>query len=100
MKKIVLLCAAGMSTSLLVTKMRKAAEEVNYECTIDAYPIAEADTVGKDADIILLGPQVRFDLEKIKKKLPDKIVAAIDMRSYGMVNGKKILEDARKLMVD
>lgn len=100
MKKIVLLCAAGMSTSLIVNKMKVAAKEANYECEINAYPIAEADTVGKDADVILLGPQVRFDLDKVKKKLPEKIVAAIDMRSYGLVNGKKILEDARKLMGD
>ena len=32
MRKVVLLCAAGMSTSLLVNKMRDAAKEEGYDC--------------------------------------------------------------------
>ena len=42
MKKIVLLCSAGMSTSMLVKKMQAAAEAENYACEIAAYPMAEA----------------------------------------------------------
>ena len=41
MKKIVLLCSAGMSTSMLVKKMQAAAEAENYACEIAAYPMAE-----------------------------------------------------------
>lgn len=41
MRKIVLLCNAGLSTSMLVDKMRKEAEAIGYECTINAYPVAE-----------------------------------------------------------
>ena len=40
MRKIVLLCAAGMSTSALVKKMQAAAEAENYACDIAAYPVA------------------------------------------------------------
>lgn len=32
MRNIVLFCAAGMSTSLLVNKMKEAAAKENYEC--------------------------------------------------------------------
>ena len=42
MKKIILLCAAGMSTSMLVKKMQEAAAAENFECEIAAYPTAEA----------------------------------------------------------
>ena len=34
MKKIMLVCSAGMSTSLLVTKMEQAAEKVGDEVEI------------------------------------------------------------------
>ena len=37
MKKVVLLCTLGMSTSLLVSKMRKAAKELGIECSIVKY---------------------------------------------------------------
>ncbi len=98
MKKIVLLCAAGMSTSMLVTKMRKAAEELNYECDINAYGTSEASRVGEDADVILLGPQVRFELNKIKSLFPNKPVEAIEMAAYGMMDGKKVLTTAIALI--
>ena len=42
MKKIVLLCASGMSTSMLVKKMQEAAKAENYDCEIAAYSAAEA----------------------------------------------------------
>lgn len=42
MKNIMLCCAAGMSTSLLVTKMEKAAKEQNIEAKIWAVPVEEA----------------------------------------------------------
>lgn len=69
MKKIILLCAAGMSTSLLVNKMRKVAEDETEQYEIEAYPVAEAVEKAADADVILLGPQVRFQESKVKKLL-------------------------------
>ena len=41
MKKILLVCSAGMSTSLLVSKMKASAENQKIECEINA--TAEAD---------------------------------------------------------
>lgn len=91
MKNIVLLCAAGMSTSLLVTKMKEAAEKKGFECDINAYPMSEAADKGKDADAILLGPQVQFNLNKVKAMFPDKIVDSIDMQAYGRMDGESVL---------
>ena len=42
MKKIVLLCAAGMSTTMLVKKMQDAAAAEGLECTITAYAQSDA----------------------------------------------------------
>ena len=100
MKKIVLLCAAGMSTSLLVTKMQKAAADEGLECDINAYPIAQAKEAGADADIILLGPQVRFNLAKIKEQCPNCPVEAIDMAAYGMMDGAKVIKRVKEVLGD
>ncbi|MDK2813802.1 PTS system oligo-beta-mannoside-specific EIIB component [bioreactor metagenome] len=98
MKKIVLLCAAGMSTSLLVTKMQAAADKSGFACEIRAYGVAQAPTVIPEADVVLLGPQVKYTLAKFQKEYADKKIAAIDMRVYGMVDGEKALEQARTIM--
>jgi cellobiose PTS system EIIB component len=98
MKNIVLFCAAGLSTSLLVTKMEKAAESEGFECKIAAYSLNESKTYGPDADIILLGPQVRYNLDKVKSDFPQKPVEIIDMRQYGMMDGKGVLDMVHKVL--
>jgi PTS system cellobiose-specific IIB component len=97
MRKIVLLCAAGMSTSALVRKMKDAAKDEGYDCDISAHSVAEAKNYA-DADIILLGPQVRYRLQEVQKLLPDNKVEVIDMKDYGMMNGKAVLDHARTVM--
>ena len=102
MKKIMLVCAAGMSTSLLVTKMEKAAAAMGDEVEIFALPISEGEKRVGDVDCILLGPQVRFNLGKIKEEAakvnPGLPVDVIDMKDYGMMNGEKVYNYAKKLM--
>ena len=98
MKKIILLCAAGMSTSMLVKKMQEPAAAENFECEIAAYPTAEAKDKASDADVILLGPQVRFAKAKVEAACPGIPVEAIDMKLYGRMDGKGVLETAKKLI--
>lgn len=100
MRKVVLLCAAGMSTSILVKKISEAAQAINYDLEVNAYSISEAKNVVPTADIVLLGPQVRFNLSKIKAEFPDKIVEVIDMRDYGTMNGKNVVTMIKKLLND
>ncbi|MEY8353892.1 PTS sugar transporter subunit IIB [Lachnospiraceae bacterium 54-53] len=100
MKNIVLFCAAGMSTSLLVNKMKEAAAKENYECRINAYALAKTREMGPDADIILLGPQVRFNKAAVEKDCPGKIIECIDMQAYGTMNGAKVIAQVRKLLKD
>ena len=99
MKKIMLVCSAGMSTSLLVTKMQKAAQEKNIEVEIFACSESEAKAKYHEVDILLLGPQVRFLLSKIQKAVEGKNipVAVIDSIDYGTMNGAVVLEKALKL---
>lgn len=100
MREIVLLCAAGMSTSLLVNKMKEAAAAEGYECNINAYPVATAKDKGSKADVVLLGPQVRFSKGKVEKECPGVPVDCIDMQAYGTMNGKKVIDQAKKLLGD
>jgi len=99
MKKILLVCSAGMSTSLLVTKMQEVAKEQGVEAEIWAVGEAEASSNWEKADVLLLGPQVRFLEGKIKDMVGGKIpVDVIDMRAYGTMDGKTVLKQALDLI--
>lgn len=98
MKNILLVCSAGMSTSLLVTKMQKAAVEANIDINIWATGSGNYKNEIDKADAILLGPQVRFMLNEVKIHSKGKPVEVIDMISYGKIDGKAVLNHALKLV--
>ena len=98
MKKIVLFCGAGMSSSLLVLKIRDAALAENYECKVEAYTTANPQ-YAKVADVVLIGPQVRYQLKELQNEL-NCPVEVIDEAAYGSMNGVKILAQARKVLKD
>ncbi|HBI09738.1 MAG TPA: PTS sugar transporter subunit IIB [Franconibacter pulveris] len=100
MKNIVLCCAAGMSTSMLVQRMKDAAQKKGVEVSVKAVPVAEFKENLEGADIILLGPQVKYEqakLQAIAEPLGKK-VAVIDMMDYGMMKGDAVLDKARKML--
>ncbi len=98
MKKILLVCNAGMSTSMLVAKMKKAAEAKGADVSIEAKSLSEAKAEISEVDIVLLGPQIRYELNNVKKIAGSVPVEAIDMRDYGMMNGEKVLAHAMEVM--
>ncbi len=94
MVKIKLFCASGMSTSVLVSKMRDAAKARRIECEINAYSESKLDEHLDSMDVALLGPQVGYTLRKVKEKCdPAGVpVGVIPMVDYGMMNGSKVLD--------
>lgn len=97
MKKIYLFCAAGMSTSMMVNKMKAAAKDLGMECEIEAYAVAEVEERAKTADIVLLGPQVRFRLDEVKGKCTCP-VECIEPRDYGTMNGANVMKHVKEVL--
>jgi len=65
------------------------------EATIWAVGDAESIDEVKKADIILLGPQVRYLEKKMNERVKnEKPVLVIDMMAYGTMNGAKVLDQA------
>lgn len=93
-RRIYLFCSAGMSTSLLVSKMKAQAEKYEVPVIIEAWPETLAAEKGKDADLVLLGPQIAYMLPEIQKVLPGKPVEVIDSAMYGKIDGLGVLKAA------
>lgn len=100
MKKILLVCSAGMSTSLLVSKMKVSAKEIGVDCIINAVAESELKDYERDIDVLLLGPQVRFLFNKLKNKFGEQgvPVSVINTVDYGTMNGTKVLKYALDLI--
>ena len=91
---ILLLCTAGISTTFLVQKMREHASKMNMQANIWSCSSHESNQEINKADVILLGPQLRYLLDKVQMLANDKPVRVLDMRTFGSLDGAQALEIA------
>ncbi len=98
MKRIMFICSAGMSTSLLVTKVETAAKAKGIDVKVWAVSESEAKNFYDDVDVILLGPQVRFLKGKVVSAIAGKDVKVdvVETVSYGRMDGEAVLAQAMK----
>ncbi len=100
MKKILFVCSAGMSTSLLVQKTQAVVDQKGDSMEITALAEAAAKSQYDTCDLILLGPQVRFLLKNIQKEVEGKgiPVEVIDTLSYGRMDGEAVYNQIKKAL--
>ncbi|KII75305.1 PTS sugar transporter subunit IIB [Vibrio renipiscarius] len=98
-KKIFLVCSAGMSTSMVVNKMRDAANNKGMEAEIKAYSISEFADVVDQYEICMVAPQIKYEFERLSGICAEKGVKCgqIGMMEYGMLNGAAVLDAALAL---
>ena len=94
--KILLVCNAGMSTGIMKMKLEQEAKARGLEASVDATPMVELGDNLEETSIILLGPQIRFALDDIKKQAEGIPVMAIASKDFGMMNAKKVRDEALK----
>ena len=93
--KILLICANGLSTSILMNKMQKWGKEKNIELEVRAVPMSEYLNVYKNFDYILIGPQISYQYNEIKANAIDVPVEKISPMDYGMSNVENIMKQVK-----
>ena len=81
--KILLVCNAGMSTGIMKMKLEQEAKTRGLDASVDAIPMVE---LGDNLE----GTSV------IKKQAEGSPVMAIAAQDFGMMNAKKVLDEALK----
>lgn len=89
MLNILIVCNAGMSSGILARKMQDAA---NGEATVKAMGVSEYQDSIENIDVILVGPQIRFQLNEIKANTGIPAMT-IDLAKYGVLDAEGILKD-------
>ncbi|MBU2699721.1 PTS system cellobiose-specific IIB component [Sporomusaceae bacterium BoRhaA] len=98
---IILVCASGMSTSLLVDKMVAEGERRGlkgmhvFACSID-----ELQDYIDRFDVVLIGPQLRYREKDVAvlAKSRGKKYSVINLMSYGMMDGRQVLDQALNML--
>lgn len=95
---IVLLCNLGMSTGILVKRLEDEAKNRGLDAAVKAYPLIELEEHLEGTDIVLLGPQIRFALDDVKKQAAGIPVMTISPQDFGLMNAKKVLDEIQKIL--
>lgn len=89
--KLLLICAAGASTSILMRKLKKYADGKGLDFDVAARSMAEYEDCYREYDVILLGPQISYKKNQIIENTgkPVDVVAQLD---YALGNAENIFK--------
>ena len=98
--KILLVCAAGMSTSLVKKKIVAAFGPEEEGWTIDAEASEKLEAIIEEYDVILLGPQIAYKKAQLLEIANEynKPLDAISPVDYGMGKGANIVNQIKKMI--
>lgn len=93
MEKVIIVCEAGITTSLLVRKLNDLAQEKEQDIDIQSKSLEEGlDYIKEhDVDVVLLGPQIHQSAKNYEVSTNAK-VAKISVEDYNTMNVYSIFE--------
>jgi len=92
--KILLCCLAGVTSTLFSSKLKDAAARKRVDATVwSASEVAVEYSIGL-ADVVLVEPQLRSSIDKIKALEPGKPVILISEEDFKNFNAMKIFDMA------
>ena len=95
-----MLCAMGMSTSLLVNKMKDAAKKSGEEVTIVAMAKDAFDAYNGETDVLLIGPQIRHMDAELKEKYEPKGIKVFPMSAVTGQGVKELLYEVNDMLAN
>ena len=94
---VLLVCAGGMSTSILMKKLQQYRDEQGVAGQIKAVGLSAYEDVYQDYDVILMGPQVAYRQSEVEKATGVP-VAAIPPLDYAVGDSAHIFKLAENLV--
>ena len=76
--------------------MQETADNLGLEMDVKAASISGSDDACKDADLLLLTPQVAFKLDVVKMTFPDKKIDVIDANAFATLDTQAIIAQINK----
>lgn len=95
--KILLVCNAGMSTSMLMKKMLTYGQQKQMDLHVEAHAVQEFEDYMGSFDVALLGPQISYKSEEVRSRstIPVGVINSMD---YAIGNAEKIIKQAQNLV--
>lgn len=98
--KLLLVCASGMSTSMVKQKLEHYAEENNItDFVCEAHAVSSLQDIYKDWDVVLYAPQVSNRLNYMREIVgEDYLLEKIEPMDYALGKAENIYKQVEALL--
>lgn len=96
--KIVLCCAGGYSTTMLMESMKKVVKDSTKlnknDFEFKAIPVDLLQAEVDDTDVVVIGPQIAHKLDSIKNIIDPRSIpyVIVDKDTYGKMDGATVMK--------
>ena len=96
--KLLLICYAGMSTSLLAQKICEEGKKRGVQIEVNAVPMTEMEENIEGVTAVILGPQVRFAEKEAREIAGDIPLMVAAPQDFGLMRADVILDKVEDLL--
>lgn len=97
--KLLLVCYAGMSTSMLAQRLSAEGERRGLEVEVQAVPLTELENNLDGVSAVLLGPQVRFAEKDARAAIDGRApMMVVSPQDFGMMKADNVMDQVLKLV--
>jgi cellobiose-specific phosphotransferase system component IIB len=93
--KVLLCCSSGITTHYFLEKLKSASDLLNLNFEFSAVSYNNLYVKGYDNDVILLAPQISFELKKVQAVFRDQLVLAIPAQIFASYNAGELIDLVR-----
>ncbi len=89
--KALIVCQAGMSTTIMCKKIKEAAEKDNENLDMKAVGLDSVAQGSEGRDIVILAPQIKYAAQNIRKQVNSEIpIMIINSQDFGLMCGDEV----------
>ena len=96
--RILLMCANGLSTGILMNKMKDWSKKNGTDLEVKAVPVDDCAGIYKEYDCLLIGPQMAYKLKEVQRIAPDRPVDTINPQDYALGRVDNIMKRVNELV--
>lgn len=90
--KVLLCCTAGMTTTFFAEKLNEIASVLELDYNFNAVSVSEVYANAKDYEMILVAPQVGYELPKLQARITDKPVLMVPTAYFASYDANSCIE--------
>lgn len=98
--KVMLSCSSALTTSFFAESLQQAADSLGLDYSFEAVSYNRLYEVGSEADVILLAPQIGFELEKVKEAFHHRVVLVIPAKMFAQYNAYDLIAEIRSQIAE